>query len=129
MSFRWYVIMMGVGTGLAWVSWLFVIQTMNPDEAGLTAFIFFYTTLFLSLVGTLSLIGLLFRIGLHREPDMLTRIVRLSFRHALLLSLGGVTALWLSAHRQLAWYWIVVLIMLIAGAEYLFLMIQSSRRQ
>lgn len=128
MSFRWYVILMGLGTGLAWISWLFVIQTMNPDEAGLTAFVFFYTTLFLSLVGTLSLIGLLFRIGLHRESDMLTRVVRLSFRHALLLSLGGVAALWLSAHRQLAWYWIVVLIIFIAGAEYLFLIIQSSRR-
>lgn len=129
MSFRWYVILMGVGTGLAWISWLFVIQTMNPEEAGLTAFMFFYITLFLSLVGTLSLVGLLFRIGLRREPDMLTRVVRISFRHALLLSLGAVTALWLSAHRQLAWYWIVVLIALIAGVEYLFLMIQSARRQ
>lgn len=129
MSFRWYVILMGLGTAMAWIAWLFVLQTMNPDEAGLTAFIFFYTTLFLSLVGTLSLLGLIYRIGIRHREAVLAREVRISFRHAILLSLVGTSALWLSAHRQLAWYWLLGLIIVVGGIEYLFLMVQASRRQ
>jgi hypothetical protein len=129
MSFRWYVILMGVGTALAWIAWLFVLEAMNPDEAGLTAFIFFYTTLFLSMVGTLSLLGLIYRIGIRHREDVLAREVRISFRHAILLSLVGTSALWLSAHHQLAWYWLLALIAVVAGIEYLFLIVQASRRQ
>ncbi len=129
MSFRWYVILMGVGTALAWISWIFVIQSMNPDEAGLTAFLFFYLTLFLACVGTLSMLGLIYRVGIRRRYAMLTREVRASFRHAILLSFGGLAALWLSANRHLTWYWLLLLIVAIAGIEYVFLVIQTSRRQ
>ncbi|MFA6100275.1 MAG: hypothetical protein WC750_05430 [Patescibacteria group bacterium] len=129
MSFRWYVILMGVGTALAWIAWLFVLQAMNPDEAGLTAFIFFYTTLFLSCVGTFSLLGLLYRIGVRHREAVLAREVRISFRHAILLSLVGTTALWLSAHRSLTWYWLITLILTVGVIEYLFILVQASRRQ
>ena len=121
--------MMGIGTALAWIAWLFVLEAMNPSEAGLTAFIFFYTTLFLSCVGTLSLLGLIYRIGIRHREAVLAREVRISFRHAVLLSLVGVSALWLSAHRALTWYWLLTLVFVVAGVEYLFLMVQASRRQ
>lgn len=120
---------MGVGTTLAWVAWLFVIQTMNPQEGGPTVFLFFYFTLFLVLVGTLSLVGLIYRVGLRRKSLVLAREVRVSFRHAVLLSLGGMTALWLSSHKHMAWYWLLLVIVLIASIEYVFLLIQASRRQ
>ncbi|MDD2785765.1 MAG: hypothetical protein PHS79_02610 [Patescibacteria group bacterium] len=128
MTFRWFVILMGIGTALAWIAWLFVIQTMNPVEAGLTAFIFFYFTLFLSLVGTLSMLELIFRVGIRRDA-MITREVRVSVRHAMLLALGGSTALWLSSNRALSWYWILLLIICMSVVEYLFLAVQTSRRQ
>ena len=119
---------MGIGTALAWIAWLFVLQTMNPVEAGLTAFIFFYFTLFLSLVGTLSMLELIFRVGIRRDA-MITREVRVSVRHAILLALGGSTALWLSSNRALSWYWILLLIICMSVVEYLFLAVQTSRRQ
>jgi len=129
MSFRWYLILMGVGTTMAWVSWIFVIETMNPVEAGPTAFAFFYMSLLLALVGTLSLAGLIYRIGVRKRYAVLAREVRISFRHAILLSLGGTVALWLSAHRSLSWYWLLLVVALIAGTEYIFLLIQAARRQ
>jgi len=121
--------LMGLGTALAWIAWIFVIQTMNPQEGGLTALIFFYVTLCLALVGTLSLIGLIYRVGLRRQSMVLAKEVRVSFRRAVLLSLGGLTALWLSSHKHLAWYWLLLVILLIAGVEYLYLLVQASRRQ
>lgn len=129
MNFRWYVALMGFGTALACIAWLFVVQTMNPDEAGITAFLFFYLTLFLALVGVLSLAGLVYRISFRRRHEMLSREVKVSFRHAILLSSGAIIALWLSANRHLAWYWLLALAIGVACVEYFFLILQAARRQ
>lgn len=74
------------------------------------------------------MLGMIFRIGIKRNA-MLTREVRVSFRHAVLLAISGSVALWLSANRQLSWYWILLLIICISVVEYLFLAVQTARRQ
>jgi len=129
MTFRWYVIFMGLGTGLAWIAWAVVLFTMNPFEAGVTGLLFFYLTLCLAGIGTLALFGLVYRIGIRKRSAMLTREVRISFRHAMLLSFVGVGALWLSSHHSLTWYWCLALILVAAAVEYVFMSMQESRRQ
>lgn len=129
MSFRWYVILMGMGTGLAWVAWVIVLMTMNPDEAGLTGLLFFYSTLFLSCVGTLALVGILYRVGIRKRSEMITREVRLSFRHAVLLSAVAVIALWLSHNQHMTWYYLGLLGLVTICIEYVFMVIQRSHRQ
>jgi len=129
MTFRWYLILMGIGTGLAWMAWAVVLFTMNPFEAGVTGLLFFYVTLCLASVGSLALLGLGYRVGIRKRTDMLTREVRISFRHAVLLSFVGVGALWLSSHRSLTWYWSLALVLVSAGIEYIFMMVQEARRQ
>ncbi len=129
MNFRWYLIFMGVGTGLAWIAWMFVLQTTNPYESGVMGLAFFYITLMLSLVGTLSLLGIGYRIGIQKRNATVFREVRVSFRQAVLLSLLAVCALYLASQKHMTWYYLLILVALAGGIEYILLVIQSARRE
>lgn len=129
MSFRWYLIFMGVGTGLAWIAWMFVLQTTNPYESGFMGLAFFYITLMLSLVGTLSLLGIGYRIGIQKRNITVFREVRVSFRQAVILSLLAVFALCLGAQKHMTWYYLLALVALAGGIEYTMSVIQSARRE
>jgi len=129
MSFKWYAMLMGLGTGLAWVAWIIILQTMNPDEAGYLGLFFFFTTLFLSLVGTISMFGLLYRIGIRKRTEMVMREVRVAFRHALLLSVLTIIALWFSSQDWLRWYTLVVFLLVAVAVEYLFLVLVDAERR
>jgi hypothetical protein len=129
MSFKWYAILMGLGTGLAWMAWIIILQTMNPDEAGILGLIFFFTTLFLALVGTISMLGLLYRIGIRKRTDMVMREVRVAFRHALLLSSLSIMALWFSSQDWLRWYVLVSFLLVVVAIEYVFLIFVDAERR
>ena len=128
MSFKWYLILMGFGTALAWVAWVIIVQGVNPDEAGAIGLIFFYSTLYLAFTGTLSLAGLMYRVGIRKRDEVLSREVKTTFRHAVLLSLIGIGSLWFSAQGLLRWYTLFVLIGSVVLIEYIFLLIQEARR-
>lgn len=119
---------MGFGTALAWVAWIIIIQGVNPDEAGGIGLLFFYSTLFLAITGTLSLGGLMYRVGIRKRDEVLSREVRITFRHAVLLSFIGIGALGFSAQGMLKWYTLFVLIGSVVLIEYVFLLIQEARR-
>ncbi len=129
MSFKWYAVLMGLGTGLAWIAWIIIIQTMNPDEAGFLGLFFFFVTLFLALVGTISMLGLLYRIGIRKRTDMVMKEVRVAFRHAMLLSGLSILALWFSSQDWLRWYTLVVFLLVIVAVEYLFLVLVDAERR
>jgi len=120
---------MGIGTTLAWVGWIIVLNIINPEEAGIAGLIFFFALLFLALLGTISILGLLYRIGIRKRTDMVMREVRVAFRHALLLSGIAVIALWFSSQDWLRWYAIVGFMLFVAAVEYVFLVfIEAERR-
>ncbi len=129
MSFKWYAILMGIGTGLAWIAWIIILQTVNPDEAGFLGLIFFFVTMFLALIGTLSMLGLLYRIGLRKRTDMVLKEVRVAFRHALLLSGIAIIALWFSSQDWLRWYTVVGFLLIVVAIEYLFLVLVDAERR
>jgi len=129
MSFKWYAILMGLGTGLAWIAWVVILQTINPEEAGALGKMFFFITLFLSLLGTLSLFGLIYRIGIRKRMEMLQREVRVAFRHAFLLSAVSIAALIFSAQDWLRWYVILCLLLVVVGVEYVFLVFIDAPRR
>lgn len=129
MSFRWYLIWMGFGTGLAWVAWVIILMTVNPYEAGIVGLLFFFITLFLSCVGTLSLLGIAYRVGIRRRNVMLSREVRIAFRHALLVSAVAMLALWFSSQQYFRWYSILAVLVIAGLIEYVFLILESSSRQ
>ena len=129
MGFKGYLAMMGFGTGLAWGAWVLILMTMNPYDAGTAAPLFFFSTLLLALIGTFSLFGIGYRIGIRKRSVTLTREVRMSFRHAVLLSGLLVASIWLGSRRELTWYAALGVFAVAAAVEMASLVIQASKRQ
>lgn len=115
-------------TVLAWGGWALVIYRVDPVEAGLAAFVLFYATLLVALAGTLTILGLVYRVGLMKRRDVLSREVRIAVRHAILLSTVAVVTLALSAQGTLRWWSLLGLFVAAGIIEYLSLLIQESRR-
>jgi len=121
---------MGAGTAMAAMSWVIVLYSINPFEAGVLGLVFFYSTLFLSLVGLLSLFGIAYRILIKkRSVSSLPREVKISFRHSMLLAILGIGSLILASQKQMTWYFVLLLFVLIFGIEYVSLLAENGRRK
>ena len=129
MSLKDYLLLMGVATSLAWGSWIYVLFQVDPHETGLMGFVLFYVTLFASLVGTMAILGSVYRVVLRKRQQLITREVRISFRHAMMVSAGAVVTLILSTQDLLSWITLLLLFMAIGLLEYLFLLVQESHRE
>lgn len=116
------------GTLLAWMGWMLVLNTIDQQETGLPGLGLFYLTLFVSLVGTLATLGVLYRVRMLKQHQLLSREVKISFRHGVMLSLVAVISLALSAQSLLFWWNFIALIIFVAAIEYGFLLVNESRR-
>lgn len=128
MTFRAYMLFMGLGTLIAWLAWVIVLMNVDPQTTNVLGFTMFYVTLMVGLVGALTLVGISYRVLLLGRKDVLSREVKVSFRHAILLSMVSVIALALSAEKMLHWWVLVVLIAVAGILEYVSLLVQHSRR-
>jgi len=86
MTLRQYFTIMIIGTILCWISWLFVIVNIDPFQASQSAFLFFYLSLFLALVGTISIIAFLIHTYFSNELLPMFKYVQKSFRNACIIS-------------------------------------------
>lgn len=128
MGYRSFVALMAMVSFVACALMAYVVINVNPDEAGLMGFTAFYIALYASLVGLLSLLGILFRVHLRGRKQTAFREVRIAFRHGLLLAGVAVAALILSSLGYLAWWNFLLLLAAVGTLEYVFLTIQESRR-
>jgi len=101
MNLRQYIVTMLFATSLCWVSWVFVLLNVDPFTAPLTGFLFFYGSLLLSVLGTLSIIFFFFYRFFGAKDLPLFRYVQISFRQALFLSIFAVLALFLQGQNYL----------------------------
>ena len=95
MNLKQYLTLMCIGTALCWAMFLLVIFNMSPEN-GVIALIFFYSSLFLSLIGTLSIIGLSIRVMLIKKR-VIFREVKNSFRQAFLFGILIISILFLQS--------------------------------
>ena len=116
MSFPAFIILMIITTIVSWSAWGVVIFSINPYEADFLGIIFFYISLFFSLLGTFSIIGSIIRKKLVKK-DILFRQVVISFRQAILFSLLIATALFLQSGRILTWWNILILVATLSVIE------------
>ncbi|MDD2655969.1 MAG: hypothetical protein PHQ18_00135 [Patescibacteria group bacterium] len=101
MNLRQYIATMLFATILCWVSWFFVILNVDPTSSPLSGFLFFYGSLFLSVLGTLSIIFFFFYRFFGAKDLPLFRYVQISFRQSLFLSLFMILALFLQGQNYL----------------------------
>lgn len=119
---------MAGGTALAWASWVAVLWNVNPDEAGIPGFVLFYLTLCVALIGTFSVLGVVYRVHVLKRQHVVSREVRIAFRHAILLASMAVSSLALSTYGWLKWWVFLLLLALVGVIEYAALTIQESKR-
>jgi hypothetical protein len=87
MTLRQYLSIMFIATVLCWTAWGFVIFNVDPYQASTLTFVFFYLSLLLSLLGTISLILFSVYSFFGREPLPMFRYVQRSFRDSMILTL------------------------------------------
>ena len=117
---------MGIGTILAWGSWIVILFQVSPAEGGIAGLAMFYATLAISLIGTITIIGTLIRIFLLKRRIHALEI-RTSFRHAVLFSVVSIVSLMLSAAESFETYHIIILIAVASVIEYFFTQFQRKR--
>lgn len=124
MSLKQYLILIGLGSIIAWITWIIVVVFTNPFEAGWLGFLMFYVTTAIALVGTLALIGFVVRKVIYRHDAMVLRQVTTAFRQAILLTLVLVGSLLLQSQSLLAWWNVLLFVVVVTAIEFFFL---SSR--
>ena len=111
---------MGLGTVIAAATFALVLFRVNPETAGLLSFALFYLSLFLTVTGLISIVSFLVRVVARRE-ELLSRLVALSFRQAVLFALLAVSALALHSRHLLSWWNALFLVAAVTLVEFFFL--------
>ena len=127
MTLTSFVILMVLSTTAAWGSWLTVLFKIDPAADGGLGFVLFYLSLALSLVGTITLLGLAIR-AFFRPDEAIFRHVTDSFRHAAFLSVLVVLLLFFQSHRLLVWWNVLLLIAACVLLEIFWLTFSGKKR-
>ncbi len=123
MSLRNYILLMLFTTLACLLLLLAVIYFFEPIS--FWAVIFFYASLFLTLLGAASLIGLFIRL-IFTKDTLVFKKVTTSFRQAIWFSLLIVICLYLNRLDLFAWKNIVLLIIALALIEIFFMSYKSK---
>lgn len=115
-----------LATIIAWLGFFIIINTFDPYDNNIVAFILFYLALFLSVLGTLSLLGFWFRKFWNKKRGIMRVMVTESFRQAIIFSSVLVIALLLQSGRILTWWNMLLLIALASFLEFLILAFRQS---
>lgn len=110
MTLKSYLFLMSVGTLMCWIAWLFVIFNIAPADAGPGGLIFFYVSLFLSILGTFSVLGFLIRKAILKDEEVVFRHVKHTFRQSILIGILTILALVLLSQGLLYWWNAAILI-------------------
>ncbi len=125
MSLKFYLIVIGICTFLCWGAWLSVLFFINPINTGLPGILFFYVSLLFALIGTFSLLGFLLRITFSKT-DLWHRLLNVSSRQAVIISMMIIIALIMQSFRFLFWWNTIFLVILAFLTELFFV---SYRRK
>ena len=108
MTLRWYLAVMAITSSVCWAMFAYIINTVNPEITNWVGFMLFYGALFLSLVGTFSVLGFFVRFILLKK-ELIFRSVKEAFRQSFLLSFLCVACLYLLSKNLFTWMNVVAL--------------------
>jgi len=109
MNLKKYLIIMSILTAFCWAIFGYVIFTVDPNQTNIVGFSMFYSSLFISLVGTAAIFGFLVRfVGL--KKDLAFKSVKEAFRQSFLFSLLVVIGLYLLSKDLFTWLNLLYLI-------------------
>jgi len=126
MFFLNYLILLFIGTVIAWLAVLGVLYYLEPSS-GLVALIPFYASLFLALFGSFALVNFLMRVKVFRQ-ELIIKKMPLIFRQSLWFSLLLILSLWFKSRGWFSLLNVGLLIGLFALAEFLCLSFNVRKR-
>lgn len=127
MTLKQYLISMSVATLIAWLAFALVLFLVDPASAEIVGLVVFYVSLFLAILGTISVLGFFLRVKLHKREVILPREVSGAFRQGFFLSFLFVGALYLQSKNMLVWWNIVSLVAAVTILEFIFISYRRSR--
>lgn len=125
MNLRQYLIIMVIGTILCWVSWFFVILNIDPFEANLASFIFFYVSVFLALIGTFSITLFLLYRSIKKNAIPVYYYVQKSFRDSIIVAAFATILLYLQGSGLMN-MWNFIILMSATVSLFIFLIFNKS---
>lgn len=126
MTLKNYLFVMSVLTAICWGLFLFVAWLIDPYTTNWLGLALFYLTLFLSLSGTIALIGFSFRFFALKK-ELAFNLVKVSFRQSFVFSLFIIFLLILKAQELFNWLNLILLVMVFVILE-LFLVSYKKNR-
>ena len=125
MTLRRYLTFIAVGTGISWLAWLLVLFRVSPDQVGGWGVALFFISLFMTLWGTLTLLGMVVRFLFLKQEIIYYQVLN-SYRQGAFASLILVLILVLQSFRILAWWNALLLVVGLSVVEYYFLSKQKT---
>jgi len=119
MTLQTYLLGMMVSTIICFVSWIFVLFSINPDTSGIIGIILFILMLFLFMTGFFTLIGFYLRKKIFNKNNDF-KLVGALFRQGILFSLIFIGMLILNKFQLLFWWSSLLLILAICLLEFYF---------
>lgn len=126
MTVKQYIGVMLVGTIICWAGWWMVVTDLDPTGAGWLGFGLFYSSLFLSLVGTFALVGLALRRMLLRHEILVVQVT-LAFRQSISFAFLAIAALFLQSKELLTWWNGLFLIGALTFVEFLLVTLRRDK--
>lgn len=118
--------LMSIATLGAWAGWIVVLWAIDPARSGTLGFVFFYATLSLALLGSITIGGTGVRAWMRRD-EIVSRHVAKAFRQAFLFTTLVIASLLLLSSDLFRWWTAGLLIVLLAIVELVFLSAGRSR--
>jgi len=116
MTLKSYLFVMSVLTIFCWGIFIFVASLIDPVITTWLGLALFYLALFLSLSGTIALIGFIFQFFILKK-DLAFNLVKKSFRQAFVLSFFIILLLILQSQGMFNWLNLFLLITIFVIGE------------
>ena len=126
MTLKKYILLMSSATVIAYLMLAMILSFFDP-QSGILAIILFYISIAIAIVGTFSLLGLLFRVLFTRGTLMFKKVLA-SFRQSVLFAVLIVLSLILQQNDLLTPLTIVFLIGALTILELYFLTQKHHKR-
>ncbi len=107
-----------ISAGLAWLTWGFIIFGINPNEAELGVFFLFYISLLAALSCTFSILGLVVRVWILKQNEVVPRQAAKAFRQAIFLATLFTGILYFQGKHILNWWIIILFIAVLSMLEF-----------
>ena len=129
MSIRSHILFMFAATVAAWLGWLFVIFSIDPDQTNWIGFTAFYLTFFLAVFGTLSVSGFFLRSVMRKRLGSAHYQASVAMRQAFLWTAALVLALALQGDQLLNMWILITILVLFALIEFFITSLRTERHE